>query len=69
MKVYAINFQYFCAQITNLELSMGDKIDCFVHGLKLKIYERVVVDLFNKGGVGLGLYATAYLRGSNGRHH
>ena len=39
VEAYATEFQLLCAQITNLELSVGDKIDRFVRGLKLEIRE------------------------------
>lgn len=29
--IYAIQFQLFCAEINNLKLSVGDKIDHYVH--------------------------------------
>jgi hypothetical protein len=50
VEAYATEFQLLCAQIINLELSVGDKIDRFVRGLKPEIRERVVVDPFNEGG-------------------
>ena len=50
VETYATEFQLLCAQITNLELSVGDKIDRFVRGLKPEIHKRVVVDPFNEGG-------------------
>ena len=52
VEAYATNFQLLCAQITNLELSVGNKIDRFVRGLKLEIRERVDVDPFNEVVVG-----------------
>jgi hypothetical protein len=50
VEAYATEFQLLCAQIINLELNVGDKIDRFVRGLKPGIRERVVVDPFNEGG-------------------
>ena len=50
MEAYATEFQLLCAQITNLELSVDDKIDLFVRGLKPEIREQVVVDPFNENG-------------------
>ena len=50
MEVYVVGFHLFCAQITNLKLSVDNKIDCFVRGLKPKICKRVVLNPSNKGG-------------------
>jgi len=50
VEAYATEFQLLCAQITNVEFNVGDKIDRFVRGLKPKVCERVVVDPFNKCG-------------------
>jgi len=36
VEAYATEFQFLCAQISNLELSVGDKIDCFVCRIKTK---------------------------------
>jgi hypothetical protein len=47
VEVYATKLQFFCAQITNLELNVDDKIYIFACGLKPKIHKRVVVDPFN----------------------
>lgn len=50
VEAYATKFLLFCAQITNLELSVGEKINRFVCRSKHEIREQVVVDPFNKGG-------------------
>lgn len=67
VEAYATEFQLICAQITNLKLSMGDKSDRFVRGLKSKIRKRVVVDPFVQGGRWEDF--NAYLCNSNGSHH
>ena len=39
LEAYANKFEFVCAKITNLGLSVDNKIDRFVRGLKLEIHE------------------------------